>query len=977
MKKLCTLIALLFCIVVVNSLKGQTVMGGEILYRFANADSFDIILKLYRDCNGIPVNGTIVRVESACKVQNVTVPLVSKKDITGIPQGCGVQSRCTGTFSYGIEECTYIARARLGGDTCCNYKLSWTGCCWSGAISTGGGNTGQFIQTTLNKCLAPTNTSPEFVESPTILLTVGRDLYLNHRAADNVDNDLVTHSLTKAMTDASSFVTYSGQWSYTKPFTFFGFPNSGPKPSGFNLDSASGGLYFRPTKVGEMSVYAIKISEWRTINGQKTLISEITRPIMGIVVNAGSNRQPMFGSVVLQGNPAAVNTTTNEISICNNTNTYCVDVEIDDGDSNDSGYYRLTHNLTNITTSNVGTATDPIIRICYTPTTSELSSAEPLTVFMEISDSACPLPAKAARLFTFLPLSELPDSFSISKSLSCRELTLQGVNNSASGNVDYNWEILAPNAQPYTIKGASVIKVLDSGWHKINLTVSGADYCNIRNYKDSIFVSPARYLGISAGPDISQCFNASGTVNTSLVNGTPPFTFLWDDNSGNANRSFTASLGKNTYWVNVTDGNNCVSSDTVVVNYYNPTVSLTGDTVQCIGKKVTLTATFANVVNPSYGWAGFSINTAIINPTLANNTTKFDFTLIDSVGCTVNKSHTVKAYNPQITFTHTPTVCVGDSMRLSLSVSGGLAPYATTWSPQGKSGTNVTLPPATASGTVNYAATSTDAFGCIVTKQGTIVVNPLPVLALTPPGPVCETHGAVVLTSFVTPTGGNWSGPGVQTNSFITNITGPGTFPLTYSYTHPTTGCSNTKSTSITVQSQPLALFTSDSISAPVSHTFLFSDNTINTTGKRTWNFGDPASGNNNTDTAQNTSHVFTDSGIYVVRLITNGGACPDDTATKIITVYKSSGPDAVYETTGKIYKIYPNPADDVLYVEGDGIKSAKLYDMLGRELEISNALLNNTTLQVNTSAIAPGLYTLQVFTENNAFYNYKVKINR
>ena len=63
-----------------------------------------------------------------------------------------------------------------------------------------------------------------------------------------------------------------------------------------------------------------------------------------------------------------------------------------------------------------------------------------------------------------------------------------------------------------------------------------------------------------------------------------------------------------------------------------------------------------------------------------------------------------------------------------------------------------------------------------------------------------------------------------------------------------------------------------------------FSANTNSTGLKYSWEFGDPASGNANTDTFNTTSHTYTNSGTYSVTLIVYNlsGTCRDSVTQKI-----------------------------------------------------------------------------------------------
>ncbi len=58
------------------------------------------------------------------------------------------------------------------------------------------------------------------------------------------------------------------------------------------------------------------------------------------------------------------------------------------------------------------------------------------------------------------------------------------------------------------------------------------------------------------------------------------------------------------------------------------------------------------------------------------------------------------------------------------------------------------------------------------------------------------------------------------------------------------------------------------------------------------WDFGDPASGSNDSSTLASPTHVYTDTGVYVVKLITNRGEACTDTGTTIVKIYPGFFPD-------------------------------------------------------------------------------------
>ena len=89
-----------------------------------------------------------------------------------------------------------------------------------------------------------------------------------------------------------------------------------------------------------------------------------------------------------------------------------------------------------------------------------------------------------------------------------------------------------------------------------------------------------------------------------------------------------------------------------------------------------------------------------------------------------------------------------------------------------------------------YHATVTDANQCSAVSQSvTVIVNPLPQISFRlNPDSVCNTVGSLLLNA--TPSGGSFSGTGVNASQFEPGVAGIGTFPITYSYTD-NNGCTN------------------------------------------------------------------------------------------------------------------------------------------------------------------------------------------
>ena len=97
-----------------------------------------------------------------------------------------------------------------------------------------------------------------------------------------------------------------------------------------------------------------------------------------------------------------------------------------------------------------------------------------------------------------------------------------------------------------------------------------------------------------------------------------------------------------------------------------------------------------------------------------------------------------------------------------------------------------------------------DPNGCTKDTSLTTIVNPLPVVSFTGLASHYCAYDAAYLTG--TPTGGTFSGPGMVDNMFYANISGVGTFNITYAYLD-SNGCVNSQTQQTTVTAIPSVNF--------------------------------------------------------------------------------------------------------------------------------------------------------------------------
>ena len=333
-------------------------------------------------------------------------------------------------------------------------------------------------------------------------------------------------------------------------------------------------------------------------------------------------------------------------------------------------------------------------------------------------------------------------------------------------------------------------------------------------------------------------FSATNNQPTTIVPANTTYTWTVVDNAnvtGESNQSSAQPAVSQTltnttnvaqqvvYTVTPTSGatGNCVGNTFTLTVTINPKASISNLTTQiCSGQTFTVTPGSGNDLIPSatlYSWSApivtggltggaaasnqTTVNGTLTNPTSSAQTATYTVTPTSGncIGPTFTVTVTVNPL-PSLTVSATPSaICTGQSSQLSVT---GADTYS--WSPatglSATTGTPVTATLTNNTGsntTTTYTVTGTfTATGCIRSATTTITVYPLPTVNAGQDLTLCNQPIGTQLTG--TPSGGTWSGTNISSGGVFTP-NGTGTFTVTYSYTNPTTGCTNTDQAVITV----------------------------------------------------------------------------------------------------------------------------------------------------------------------------------
>ncbi len=219
--------------------------------------------------------------------------------------------------------------------------------------------------------------------------------------------------------------------------------------------------------------------------------------------------------------------------------------------------------------------------------------------------------------------------------------------------------------------------------------------------------------------------------------------------------------------IDLTNNNHCPESDTITVFVHKPIVNAISDLVICIGDTAILTVIDTSIGPLTYQWNTTPVtnnDTLIVNPII---TTTYSITIEDSIGCKASDTVVVTVNPLPVIEITNDTVCVGDTAILT-AIAGINDTYL--WDYNALTTPSISVSPMA---TTTYNVKVTTPFGCIDSSSVTAVVNPLPVIQLTPNTAICM-GSQVTLTA----SGGNsyfW----FPTNDNTASITVSPTDPLT------------------------------------------------------------------------------------------------------------------------------------------------------------------------------------------------------
>jgi hypothetical protein len=256
--------------------------GADLTYRCLGGNDYEITFTFYRDCSGISAPAT-VNIPFNCSSNaslgfSISMPRITNtgQDITPICDSVVTRCNALAPAPFGVQE--YIYRAQVTLPPCNYWTMSYSLCCRNpnNTIQSPTSQIG-FIKATLNNQQAPCLSSPEFVNKPVNVICVGHTYCIDFAAITLGDS--LSYELTPVLHNATTPLTYLAGYSYLQPL---------PSQPPLNCNPITGEVCMTP-QMGIVTVMAVLVKQWRTINGVPTVVGTIMRDLQLIVDNCNNN----------------------------------------------------------------------------------------------------------------------------------------------------------------------------------------------------------------------------------------------------------------------------------------------------------------------------------------------------------------------------------------------------------------------------------------------------------------------------------------------------------------------------------------------------------------------------------------------------------------------------------------------------------------------------------------------------------------
>jgi hypothetical protein len=277
------------------------------------------------------------------------------------------------------------------------------------------------------------------------------------------------------------------------------------------------------------------------------------------------------------------------------------------------------------------------------------------------------------------------------------------------------------NTYSWMPTGGTATMITVSPMSSILYTVEGTNGFGCKTTTTQIMlVKPSPTIGLTASSTLA-C--NGGTVD---IFATGANAYAWSNGASGSSANYTINSSGPVSVSGTNTSNGCVSTSSMLINAFTPSISVTGPTLVCSGSNATLTGIGDPNGGTTFSWVGGfgSSNELNITPTVSGTYTLSTSTQTDNgLFCEMTVLHSVSvAPLPAVNASSTRTVICSKVESTTLTASGASSYLwsSTSGTVSTASAITVTAPAAT---TLNYTVTGKDANGCENTSYISVKVN--------------------------------------------------------------------------------------------------------------------------------------------------------------------------------------------------------------------------------------------------------------
>ncbi len=292
MKKIILLTLVFFALIPASN--ATHVVGGDISFSQTGRNTYDVIMRLYRDCSGsatLSSNETInvLNLSTCTNAATISMSRVPGTITTGTGTGgtpiqfgdeCYTPNLC-------VEEHYYTGTVTLS-DNPAGYTAQWSVCCRNTTVNLNGQPVGAIYTSIPNPGLIGGNSSPVFVDYPRDAYMCINNMKCLDFAATDADGDSLSYELITPVQGFTGCTPNSAPWAAQ-----YNLLNPLGPGSSTIVDAVTGCVNTRPARGGAF-VFSVVCSEWR--NGVK--IGETLRDLQYFSLPCRFNSKPVFEDFV-------------------------------------------------------------------------------------------------------------------------------------------------------------------------------------------------------------------------------------------------------------------------------------------------------------------------------------------------------------------------------------------------------------------------------------------------------------------------------------------------------------------------------------------------------------------------------------------------------------------------------------------------------------------------------------------------------